>query len=325
MYRKYVEIRNLHGLRDSDVSKATGIPKSTFSDWKSGRSNTKMKKLKQIANLFELSLEDFLKESEVENMNNLKIFENKEFGTIRTISIENEPWFVGKDIAKALGYGDGKSLNNAVSNHVDQEDKGVTEIMTPGGKQNMTIINESGLYSLILGSKLESAKRFKRWVTSEVLPSIRKHGGYISGQDTLSDDELMARALQVAQRKIEERDKVIEQQSRKIELDKPKTIFADAVKASETSILIGDLAKIISQNGVSIGQNRLFEWLRENGYLIKYGNSRNMPTQRSMEMGLFEIKESTHQNPDGSVRITRTPKVTGKGQIYFINKFLGKK
>ena len=256
-------------------------------------------------------------------MNQLTIFENKEFGEIRTVTIDNEPWFVGKDIATALGYA---KARNAISTHVSDEDKKDAPIQgNLGGIQNMTIINESGLYALIFGSKLESAKRFKHWVTSEVLPSIRKHGGYISGQDTLSDDELMARALQVAQRKIEERDKVIEQQSRKIELDKPKTIFADAVKASETSILIGDLAKIISQNGVSIGQNRLFEWLRENGYLIKYGNSRNMPTQRSMEMGLFEIKESTHQNPDGSVRITRTPKVTGKGQIYFINKFLGKK
>lgn len=271
-------------------------------------------------------------------MNDLKIFENKEFGKIRTIEMNNEPWFVGKDVCEAFGD---TNYRRSLSN-IDEFDKGVSQIETPGGKQSMTIINESGLYSLLFQMQPQKAKgvsqnnqaielriqklnRFKRWVTSEVLPSIRKHGGYISGQDTLSDDELMARALQVAQRKIEERDRVIEQQNRKIELDKPKTIFADAVKASETSILIGDLAKIISQNGVNIGQNRLFEWLRENGYLIKYGNSRNMPTQRSMEMGLFEIKESTHQNPDGSVRITRTPKVTGKGQIYFINKFLGGK
>lgn len=320
MYRRYVEIRNLHGLRDSDVSKATGIPKSTFSDWKSGRSNPKMEKLKQIANLFELSLEDFLKESEVENMNDLKIFESKEFGKIRTIEVDGTPWFVANDVASALGY---NNPRKAVLDHC----KGVTKRDTPtsGGIQQISYINEGDMYRLIMKSKLPSAERFEAWVVDEVLPSIRKHGGYISGQDTLSDDELMARALQVAQRKIEERDKVIEQQSRKIELDKPKTIFADAVKASETSILIGDLAKIISQNGVSIGQNRLFEWLRENGYLIKRGNSRNMPTQQSMEMGLFEIKESTHQNPDGSVRITRTPKVTGKGQIYFINRFLGKK
>lgn len=271
-------------------------------------------------------------------MNDLKIFENKEFGKIRTIEMNNEPWFVGKDVCEAFGD---TNYRRSLSN-IDEFDKGVSQIETPGGKQSMTIINESGLYSLLFQMQPQKAKgvsqnnqaielriqklnRFKRWVTSEVLPSIRKHGGYISGQDTLSDDELMARALQVAQRKIEERDRVIEQQNRKIESDKPKTIFADAVGASETSILVGDLAKILSQNGVKIGQNRLFEWLRENGYLIKYGNSKNMPTQRSMEMGLFEIKESTHQNPDGSIRITRTPKVTGKGQIYFINKFLGKK
>lgn len=253
-------------------------------------------------------------------MDKLKIFENKEFGKIRTVSIDDQAWFVGKDIATALGY---KDSSDALKKHVEFDDKLTRRFADSGQNREMYVINESGLYSLILGSKLESAKRFKRWVTSEVLPSIRKHGGYISGQDTLSDDELMARALQVAQRKIEERDKVIEQQNRKIELDKPKTIFADAVKASETSILVGDLAKILSQNGVSIGQNRLFEWLRENCYLVKYGNSRNMPTQQSTEMGLFEIKERTHQNPDGSVRITRTPKVTGKGQIYFINKFLG--
>lgn len=153
-------------------------------------------------------------------------------------------------------------------------------------------------------------------MTSEILPSIRKNGGYIAGQETMSDDELMARALQVAQNKILERDK-------QIETMKPKAIFADAVAASHTSILIGDLAKLISQNGVNIGQKRLFKWLRDNGYLIKReGSDRNMPTQRSMEMKLFEVKESTISNPDGSVRITRTPKVTGKGQQYFVNKFL---
>ena len=254
-------------------------------------------------------------------MNQLTIFENKEFGEIRTVTIDNEPWFVGKDIATALGYANPK---NAVPSHVSHEDKLSTQIEYAGQKREVTVINESGLYALIFGSKLESAKRFKHWVTSEVLPSIRKNGGYIVGQETLTDDELMAKALMVAKNKLAERDLIIQKQRKKIELDKPKTIFADAVSASETSILIGDLAKLISQNGFKIGQNRLFNWLRENGYLIKYGNSRNMPTQRSMEMGLFEIKESTHQNPDGSVRITRTPKVTGKGQIYFINRFLGK-
>lgn len=246
-------------------------------------------------------------------MNDLKIFKNAEFGEIRTVNIDGEPWFVGVDIATALGY---SNTRDAIAKHIDNEDKATVAIHDGRQKRNITAINESGLYSLILSSELPSAKAFKRWVTSEVLPSIRKNGGYIAGQETMSDDELMARALQVAQNKIMERDK-------QIEIMKPKAIFADAVAASHTSILIGDLAKLISQNGVSIGQKRLFKWLRDNGYLIKReGSDRNMPTQRSMEMKLFEVKESTISNPDGSVRITRTPKVTGKGQQYFVNKFL---
>jgi len=246
-------------------------------------------------------------------MNDLKIFENKEFGEIRTVVKDGEPWFVGKDVAEILGY---SNTRDTLARRVDEEDKGVANCDTLGGNQKLTVVNESGLYSLILSSKLPNAKKFKKWVTSEVLPSIRKNGGYIVGQETMSDDELMARALQVAQNKILERDK-------QIETMKPKAIFADAVAASHTSILIGDLAKLISQNGVSIGQKRLFKWLRDNGYLIKReGSDRNMPTQRSMEMKLFEVKESTISNPDGSVRITRTPKVTGKGQQYFVNKFL---
>ena len=248
-------------------------------------------------------------------MNDLKIFENKEFGEIRTVVENGEPWFVGKDVAEILGY---SNPRKAVIDHVDEEDKmdGVTIRDSIGREQIPVLINESGLYSLILSSKLPNAKKFKKWVTSEVLPSIRKNGGYIAGQETMSDDELMARALQVAQNKILERDK-------QIETMKPKAIFADAVAASHTSILIGDLAKLISQNGVNIGQKRLFKWLRDNGYLIKReGSDRNMPTQRSMEMKLFEVKESTISNPDGSVRITRAPKVTGKGQQYFVNKFL---
>lgn len=247
-------------------------------------------------------------------MNDLKIYENKEFGEIRTVNIDGEPWFVGKDVAEILGH---SNPQRALRDYIDDDDKGVTKIVTPGGIQTMAIINESGLYSLILSSKLPNAKKFKKWVTGEVLPSIRKNGGYIAGQETMSDDELMARALQVAQNKILERDK-------QIETMKPKAIFADAVAASHTSILVGELAKILKQNGVNIGQNRLYEWLRENGYLIR-GNKRtdrNAPTQRSMDMGLFEVKISTVVNSDGSVRETRTTKVTGKGQQYFINKFL---
>lgn len=217
-------------------------------------------------------------------------------------------------MTKILGY---ERPTKAILDHVDEEDLDAVPIQDSIGRmQNTPAVNESGLYSLILSSKLPNAKKFKKWVTSEVLPSIRKNGGYIVGQETMSDDELMARALQVAQNKILERDK-------QIETMKPKAIFADAVAASHTSILIGDLAKLISQNGVNIGQKRLFKWLRDNGYLIKReGSDRNMPTQRSMEMKLFEVKESTISNPDGSVRTTRTPKVTGKGQQYFVNKFL---
>lgn len=247
-------------------------------------------------------------------MEQIKVFENSEFGAIRTVTDRvNSVWFCGSDVAKALGYERGAK---AVADHVDSEDKHDVPIRDSIGRmQNTAFINESGLYSLVLSSKLPTAKKFKRWVISEVLPSIRKNGGYIAGQENMSDDELMAKALLVAQNKIAERDKQIERM-------KPKEIFADAVSASETSILVGDLAKLISQNGYKIGQKRLFEWLRTNNFLIKCGSSRNMPQQRFVEQGLFEVKESNVQNPDGSVRITRTTKVTGKGQLYFVNKFL---
>lgn len=255
-------------------------------------------------------------------MNELQIFNSEEFGDIRTITIDNEPWFVGKDVAEALGY---KKPENAIANHISDEDKTSTLIQGSGSnyKSKATIINESGLYALIFGSKLESAKRFKHWVTAEVLPAIHHNGGYIMGQENLSDSELMAKAILVAQKTIEHKNQIIEQQKAKIEQDRPKTIFADAVSASHTSILIGDLAKLICQNGYQIGQKRLFQWMRDNGYLMVSGSSRNMPKQKYVEQGLFEIKESNVQNPDGSVRITRTTKVSGKGQLYFVNKFLG--
>lgn len=246
-------------------------------------------------------------------MNEVKIFENTEFGKIRTVTINNEVWFVGKDVADILGYQNG---SRDINRHVEEEDRNKVMIFDGNQDKETITINESGLYCLILSSKMPNARKFKRWVTSEVLPSIRKNGGYIAGQENMSDDELMAKALMVAQNKIAERDKQIERM-------RPKEIFADAVSASHTSILVGDMAKLLKQNGVNIGQKRLFEWLRENGYLIKQkGSDWNMPTQKSMEMGLFDIKESTVNNPDGSVRINRTTKVTGKGQQYFINKFL---
>ena len=252
-------------------------------------------------------------------MNNLKIFENEEFGSIRVAEINGEPWFVGKDVAETLGYSD---LNKAIAMHVEEEDKVNDKSSSSLGQRGGWFINESGVYSLIFSSKLPSAKRFKHWVTSEVLPSIRKNGGYIAGQESLSDEELLSKALIVAQNKIRERDALIQKQAEVIEQQRPKTIFADAVSASKQSILIGELAKLICQNGVEIGQKRLFNWLRENGYLMRDGRT-NIPKQKYVEMGLFEIKESTIQNPDGSVRITMTPKVTGKGQVYFVNKFVG--
>lgn len=248
-------------------------------------------------------------------MNNLKIFSNEEFGEIRTVTIDGEPWFVGKDVATALGYAD---TFGALKKHVETDDKQNCQNSSFESPRGMTIINESGLYSLILSSKLESAKKFKHWVTSEVLPSIRKHGMY-AVDDLLNNPDMAIKAF-TALKEEREKNKLLQEDVKRM---KPKEIFADAVSASHTSILIGDLAKILKQNGVQTRQKRLFEWMRENGYLIKRnGADRNMPTQRSMEQGLFEVKESTVNNPDGSVRINRTTKVTGKGQQYFINKFL---
>ena len=246
-------------------------------------------------------------------MNDIQIFKNKEFGEVRAIEINGEPWLVGKDVADILGY---NNTPKAIRDHVDDEDKLTERIVLSGQNREAIVINESGLYSLILSSKLPQAKQFKKWVTAEVLPSIRKHGGYIKDQEKLSDDELLSKALLVAQSKIKERDKEIERM-------KPKEIFADAVATSKTSILIGELAKMLRQNGVEIGQNRLFTWLRDNGYLIKRnGTDYNMPTQSAMEKGLFEIKETVISHSDGHSTVNKTPKVTGKGQQYFINKFL---
>ena len=249
-------------------------------------------------------------------MNNLQIFNNAKFGKIRTIDENGTVLFCGSDIAKALGYA---SPANAITAHC----KGVTVLMTPsaGGMQNTKFIPEGDVYRLIVHSKLPAAEQFERWVFDEVLPTIRRNGAYMT-DDTLeqaltSPDFL----IQLATKLKEEKAKRIELEAQ-VEQDKPKVLFAKAVETAHTSILIGDLAKILKQNGVQTGQKRLFEQLRQDGYLIKGGNSHNMPTQRAMEMGLFEVKESTVNNPDGSIRINRTTKVTGKGQTYFINKYM---
>jgi len=251
-------------------------------------------------------------------MNELQTFNFEEL-PVRTLTVDKEPYFVGKDVARILGY---KRTADAIRDHVELEDKGVGKIQTPGGMQNVTIINESGLYSLIFSSKLESAKRFKRWVTSEVLPAIRKHGLYATDnviENILNNPDYIINVL-TEYKKEKEHNLALKQQ---VKENKPKVLFADSVAGSDNSILVGELAKLLKQNGVDVGQNRLFKWLRNNGYLIKKsGESYNLPTQKSMDLEILDIKKRVINNPDGSSKITRTPKVTGKGQQYFINKFL---
>lgn len=252
-------------------------------------------------------------------MNNLQIFENSEFGQIRAIEQNGAPWFIGKDVADVLEY---SNTPKAIRDHVDESDKLTERIVLAGQNREVILINESGLYSLILSSKMPRAKAFKHWVTAEVLPSIRKHGAYMN-EETIqkaltSPDFLISlannlKAEQEARRKAEAA----------VEAARPKVIFADAVSVSGTNILIGELAKILKQNGVDIGQNRLFEWMRNNGYLIRRrGTDYNMPTQMAMDLELFTIKETVITHSDGHTSISKTVKVTGKGQQYFINKFL---
>ncbi len=249
-------------------------------------------------------------------MSDLQIFNfnNKE---IRTLAIEGEPYFVGRDVAEVLEYA---NTAKAIRDHVDDEDKLTERIVLSGQRREAILINESGLYSLILSSKLPTAQKFKHWVTHEVLPAIRKHGAYMTDAKAaaiVTDKCSLADLLQQAAEQLKRKDIQIEQM-------RPKALFADAVSTSDTPILVGELAKILHQNGVSMGQNRMFRWLRDNGYLIsKKGTSYNMPTQRAMELGLFKIKENAITHSDGHVTITKTPKVTGKGQVYFVNKFVG--
>lgn len=269
-------------------------------------------------------------------MNELKIFENPEFGKVRVVKQDGEPWFVANDVCDVFG----ESNRNRAMQALEEDEKGYTQIETPGGLQRAAIVNEAGLYSMLFAMQPTKArgvseeyieeretklKNFKRWVTHDVLPSIRKHGAYMTPETIeavlMNPDTIIRLATELKA----EREKVqkLEVQA---EEDRPKVLFAQAVESSDNSILVGDLAKILRGNGVQIGQNRLFQQLREQGYLIKRsGSDWNMPTQRSMELGILEITERAIANPDGSVRLTRTPKVTGKGQTYFVNLFLGGK
>lgn len=258
-------------------------------------------------------------------MKDLQLF-NFENQQVRTLKINDEPYFVGKDVANILGYADS---TRAINQHVDKEDRKSLSYKASGDLvpslwekkndfSNKVLITESGVYSLIFGSQQPNAKRFKRWVTSEVLPAIRKHGAYMTDEkafDVVNNKDGLASLLQQAADQLRQKDIQIEEM-------KPKAMLADAITASETSILVGEMAKILKKNGVNTGQNRFFKWLRENGYLIKRkGTDYNMPTQKSMNLKLFEIKERTIVDGN-STRIVKTPKITGNGQQYFTNLFL---
>lgn len=245
-------------------------------------------------------------------MNELQVFNNAMFGNVRILLQGDEPWFVAKDVADTLGYQNG---SRDVNRHTDEEDRTKTMLFDGNQNKETILINESGLYSLVLSSKLPNAKQFKRWVTSEVLPSLRKYGTYSMDIPRTLPDALKAYADEIEQHN---KTKAL------VEAQRPKVIFADAVSTSDTDILIGDLAKLLNQNGHNIGQNRLFERLRKEGYLIsRKGNSYNTPTQKAMELGLFRIKETAITHADGRTTINKTPKVTGKGQLYFINRYEG--
>jgi len=253
-------------------------------------------------------------------MSNVQVFDSPEFGQVRVNDQNGQEWYCASDVCRACGI---INSRDAVSRLDDDEKTRVSGIPTPSGQQEMTFVSEAGLYALVLTSNKPEAKSFKRWITHEVIPSIRKHGAYMT-DDALekaltSPDFLIRLATELKTEK--ERRITAEQQ---IESDKPKVLFCDAVATSKTDILIGELAKILRQNGKDIGQNRLFECLRNEGYLCRTGSSYNMPTQKAMDLGLFRVKETPIVHSDGHISVNKTPKVTGKGQVYFVDKFLNK-
>ena len=230
----------------------------------------------------------------------------------------NNPWFVAKDVCQILELSNPRSSTALL----DSDEKDVHIMDTPSGAQKMTVVNEAGLYSLIMRSRKPEAKAFKRWVTHEVLPSIRKTGGYVAATGTESPEELYARAMSSLHAALERQKEITAAQAKQIEMDKPKVVFAESIEVAKTSILVGEMAKLIKQStGIDIGQNRFFDYLRGNGFLHSTGSQKNLPTQKSVDRGLFEIKEGTRLNSNGVSVITRTPKITGRGQLYFINLF----
>lgn len=254
-------------------------------------------------------------------MDDVTIFRKDEFGAVRALTLKGEPWFVAADVCRALGLG---NSTNACARLDDDEHALISIKGISRGNDEANVVNEPGLYALVLSSRKPEAKAFKRWITHEVIPSIRKTGGYIAGQETMDDDQLLANALLVAQRKIAERSKQLEAAQAKIEADAPKVLFAETVQKAQGDILVRDMAKLLKQRGVNTGEHRLFARLRKDGWLIaKEGRDHNSPTQKSMEMGLMRIVERTHVNSSGAV-ISKTPVITPKGQIYFISRYAQK-
>lgn len=248
------------------------------------------------------------------NDNIIQTFSDERFGTVRALAVDGEPWFVAKDILDMLG------LDRTALRKLDEDEKGVDTIHTPGGDQRVSTVSEPGFYSLVLKSRKPEARAIQRWVTHEVLPAIRRHGAYATAETAerlIADPDFAIRTFE-ALRDERERRRALEAENAEL---RPKALFADAVAASDGTCLVGELAKMIYQNGVRVGQNRLFGWMRRDGYLGKSGSHRNVPTQRAMEMGLFRIKETAVTHSDGHVTISRTPKVTGKGQRYFIERY----
>lgn len=276
-------------------------------------------------------------------MNEIQIFNNPEFGTVRTTGNPDEPFFCASDICRALGYANSRK---AIADHCEDPDVTKRYMGVVTGKKAdgtdavqdvmTTFVNESGLYALIFGSKLESAKRFKHWVTSEVLPTIRKHGAYATAEtieDLIANPDNGIRLLEALREERSKRERerqerlaaeqMVAQLEEQAVENKPKVVYADAVAGSTSSCLIGELAKMISQNGVDIGEKRLYSWLRENHYLCSYGERYNLPYQKYIEQGLFTLKQNVF-SVDGEMRTRNTTKVTGKGQVYFVNKFVNR-
>lgn len=252
-------------------------------------------------------------------MNDVTIFRKDEFGAVRAVMLEGEPWFVAADVCRALGLGN----SSDVIKRLDEDERTLVSIEGASNGLPVNAVNEPGLYALILGSRKPEAKAFKRWITHEVIPEIRKTGGYIAGQEMMDDDQLLANALMVAQRKIAERNKQLEAANEKIKADAPKVLFAETVEKAETCISIGTLAKILNQAGLDIGERRLFERLRNDKWLNSKGRNWNVPSQKSMDMGLMRVHESTISRSSG-IQINKTPLITGKGQRFFLDLYAPK-